>query len=295
MASVPEIANLIIKDFDRRNSITVERAATQAIVALDGVSVSEAAALAESKASAVLGALAAMDPRELPFELSMRASNRLIGKERVRPDDTEEARTVRGRLHLVAPFVEALLQLGDRCFEFVSAATMRLAGAVESVPTGSGDEGGIDFYGRIPIRPASPLVERSVLATSILERNLLFLGQSKCVGSSVEIQRSVITQFNSDVEYCRQKYEGVSRKPSNRVPEAYYRTGETCLKIFITTGKFAPGAVNFASASDMATVNGRQLAEFLIFHGVGIRVDEDSAVVDPDLIANWARWPEVGR
>lgn len=290
MASTPDIAKTLIEDFDRHQSITIERAVSHAIAKLDGVSEDEAALLAETKASAVFGALSSMDPRDLPFEFSMRSANRLVGKQRERPDEPEEARAARGRLHLVTPYLDALIALGDRCFEFVCAATLRLAGASESLATGVGDEGGIDIYGRIPIRPASGLIQRSVLATSILERDLLFFGQSKCIGRTADVQRGFITQFNADVDHCRQKYEGVARKPSNRVPESYYRTGETCLKVFLTTGTFAPGAITFAKASDIAIVKGRELAEFLLFHGVGLASDESDPRIDPDLIAAWAGW-----
>ena len=188
MATVQDIAREIVSDFDRYESTTVERAAARAIAKLDLVSEMEASIRAEAKSGAILLALGDFDARALPFEFSDRSPHRLIGKQRERSADSDDARRIRKRLHLVPEYLKAIVKLGDRCFEFVSAASLTLAGASESFATEAGDEGGIDIYGRLPIRPASATVPSSILATSILERDLLFFGQSKCIGIKAEVR-----------------------------------------------------------------------------------------------------------
>lgn len=289
MATPSDIARHVIDNFDQRGSTTLLRAATAAIVDLDHVTPAEAAAEAETRLIAVLRQLETFEPRFLPFEFSMRMVGRLIGKQRPRANEDAAAATARRRLELSSTYLEALVALGDRVFEFVCAAAMRLAGASAAFTTEPGDEGGIDFYGRIAIRPSQSGIAPTALSTSLIERQLLFVGQSKCVGPGASVDRATISQFNGDVTALLGKYEGNPRPPSHRVPESYYRSSETCLKVFITTGDFASGARTFGDASDVQLVNGSMLVQFLLYHGIGVVEVDGTRSIEPAAIDAWAR------
>ena len=153
MATLADIVKHIVEQFDPARTTTIERPLEQ-LSLWTGVSESTAASEAELRAAAILQQLQAMELRELPFEFSMADPNWLEAcKQRPRAAEDDRARQARQRLFLEGRYLEVLTGLGNRTFEYVSASAVRLAGATDAFVTGAGDEGGIDFYGRIPIGP----------------------------------------------------------------------------------------------------------------------------------------------
>ncbi len=166
---------------------------------------------------------------------------------------------------------------------------MRLSGAKEAFAICSGDDGGIDTYGRLPIRLSDPNVRNGLLRTAILEKEILFLGQCKCQTPS--INPGDIDGFQGATDACLKKYEGNLHPPSHRVPETYYRRQEMCIKVFFTTSDYSTRALSKADSLDITYIDGKQIAEFLIYHGIGLASGIDGMIVNhADLLA-WANQP----
>jgi hypothetical protein len=84
------------------------------------------------------------------------------GKERtgeVDDPDTVVAKMVHG---LAPQLLDTLVKLTPDEFEVACAASMMLSGACEMKALCTGDEGGIDFYGRIEIRQPSERIPKGV-------------------------------------------------------------------------------------------------------------------------------------
>lgn len=134
----------------------------------------------------------------------------------------------------------------------------------------TGDEGGVDFYGRLEVRPSSLQVPRGLAYTTILPKQLLVLGQAKRYALNAKIGRPAIQQFKGQIYDCIEKYEGNSCPPTHRVPDEYYYRGEPYLGVFMTTGSFTETATETISTSGIVLVSGVQLAQFLAINRVGI-------------------------
>ena len=97
-------------------------------------------------------------------------------------------------------------------------------------------------------------------------------------------------QYLLDSGMTREEYEWFGRnqvKANCAMGNDYYLTNETCLKLFFTTGVFAPGAQNFAKAFDIVAIGGTALVQFLLYHEIGIAGGAEPRV-DPEMIAAWA-------
>ena len=151
----------------------------------------------------------------------------------------------------------------------------------------TGDEGGIDFYGRLVVRPPAGKVEPGILYTTILPKEVLIFGQAKRYMRSQRIGRPDIQTFKGQVEECLEKYPGNVRPPSHRVPNSYYERGEPHLGVFVTTAMFAETAAGSAFASGIILVAGTRLAQFLVHHRVGIRCEGDSYEFDREMFVAW--------
>src|SRR5258708_19530891 len=85
--------------------------------------------------------------------------------------------------------------------------------------------------------------------------------------------------FNGAVEHCLSQYEGNHHPPSKRVPSSFYRKNETCIRLFFTTADYTDTAVGAAKAMDIILINGPQIAQFLVYHKVGLS-DRDCATIN---------------
>jgi hypothetical protein len=188
---------------------------------------------------------------------------------------------------LAPQLLGALVKLAPEEFEIACAASMMLSGACEMTALCTGDEGGIDFYGRIEIRQPSGRVPKGVIHTTILPRKLLILGQAKCYGLDTRIGRDVIQQFHGQLSDCLTKYEGNARPPSHRVPASYYNRGEAALGVFVTTASFTETAAAAAEGFGYVLISGLKLAQFLCFKRVGIVDDGRKYEFHPQLFHSW--------
>lgn len=294
MASIHDIAGWVVESFDGRTSLTIEEA-IEKVLRDRGVPRLAASIDATEKAARVSALLRSMSPESLPFEFSESRWNRLIGKQRTRKDDSPETRTARERLALVPPMQAAVYNCGFDYFEKLCAKLMILSGAIEAYTTGATDEGGIDVYGRIPLRLGDLSVREGLLYTTFLNRPLLFLGQCKCDKVTSSIGRPQIDTFSASVASCLRKYEGNELPPVHGVPLSYYRTQETCIRVFFTTANYSDEARSAANSDDIILVDGGQLAGFLVYRGVALTVSDDgSQDVDESTLKIWIDSPLVG-
>ncbi len=210
-----------------------------------------------------------------------------MGKERLAEHDTAETAFAKQVWGLAGQFREHLVSVTTDDFEVVAAAAVQLSGAHEMRALCTGDEGGIDFYGRLMVRPPEGTVEPGILYTTILPKRVLILGQAKRYMMGQRIGRPEIQTFKGQVEECLEKYAGNARPPSHRVPASYYERGEPCLGVFMTTAAFAETAEGSAFASGIILVDGIQLAQFLVHHRVGLRCDGGRYMFDGEVFEGW--------
>lgn len=287
MTSVQELAEWVIECFDPTKTTTVERICEEAL-RLHGIKPFAADTEANEKAARVLALLRAKEPENLPFEFSDTAPNRLIGKQRIRPGDSPETIAARKGLALLPDMAAAIYERGDCTFEKLCAAVMVLSGALEAFAGCASDDGGIDVYGRLPLRLTDERINAGILHTAILRRSLFFLGQCKCINTTSALGPEDIRQFYGAVEDCRAKYEHNAKPPSHRVPESYYQRGEVSISVFFTTGTFTSKAQAAAEADGVILITGRQIAQFLILHRVAVVAHGETLAVDAAALDKWA-------
>jgi hypothetical protein len=226
-----ELAQLIVEEFDCRSELSLAKALIGVLRKL-GESRYKSEELAFNVEDAVLRHLLSFEEESLPFRIR---DKRLIGKERAGANDDPDT-LVAKMVYGLAPLVlDALVKLTPDEFEVACAASMMLSGACEMTALCTGDEGGIDFYGRIEVRQPSERIPKGVIHTTILPRKLLVLGQAKCYSLDTRIGRDEIQKFYGQVFDCLKQYEGNARPPSHRVPASYYQRGELALGVFVTT------------------------------------------------------------
>jgi hypothetical protein len=278
-----ELAELTVQGFDKSSELPLAKAITAVLRKL-GEGKYRSEEIAFSVEDAVLRHLLTIEAEVLPFRIR---GKHLIGKGRtgeIDDRDTVVAKTVHG---LAPQLLDALVNLTPNEFEIACAAGMMLSGACEMTALCTGDEGGIDFYGRIEIRQPCERVPKGVIHTTILPRKLLILGQAKCYGLDTRIGRDDIQQFHGQILDCLTKYEGNARPPTHRVPASCYSRGEAALGVFVTTASFTGTAAAAAEGFGYVLIPGLNLAQFLCFKQVGLVDHGGKYEFDPQLFRSW--------
>lgn len=286
--TVQDIASAICNSFDPTQSVKIEEAIVQSLCA-QGYSAYDAAEEAEQKIGKVLRTFRAKRPEELPFHLSP-DEQRLIGNQRVLKTDSPQTQVLRSRLQIVPLMIKALYDGGPDLFEKICAGVMLLSGAHEVFAGCTNDDGGIDIHGRIQLRVGDIDVREGLLQTALLQKEggFLFLGQCKCYKLDGSIGPDAISEFDGSVRDCLRKYEGNDRPPSHRLADNYYKKDEACIRVFFTTATYSDKASSKAKSLDIIAVTGHQLAEFLVYHGVGLVESDGNQLLDPIELAKWA-------
>jgi hypothetical protein len=280
-----ELADSLVAGFDRQTEARLDRALIE-LLRKSGLGRFAASERAWKVEDAVLRLLEERPPEDLPFRLSD-GGKHLVGKARIGARDNPETVFARSAEKLSELLLKALLDLTPDDFEVVSAASMMLSGAREMKALCTGDEGGIDFYGRLEIRPSSTSIPAGLMHTTVLPKELLVLGQSKRHQPEWRVGRPEIQQFKGQLHDCLKKYEGNQWPPSHRVPESYYLRDEPFLGVFVTTSSFAETASESVEASGIVLVPGTRLAQFLAFRRVGIVEEEGSYRFDEREFSVW--------
>lgn len=283
-----EIAEKIVNKFIRTSSKKVYEAIID-ILRAEGFADIEAIELAENSESQVLSHLLNYPPTELPFEFSTRERNRLIGKSRLRKNDKPETIYARIASTLLDQIRKTLVNIDYNDFETLCAASLRLAGATEAFALRTSDEGGIDFFGKIPLRNQSESIPTTLLRTPLLKWDLLILGQAKRNDFKVSIGRAEIQKFAGQIRECLAKYPGNPDPPKKHVPFDYYIQNEPCLPIFITTASFSDRVPGTALANGIRLIDGQELAEFLLFNKIGVVEDKNGPAFSEELLSQWVK------
>lgn len=252
-----------------------------------GVARFAASAEAIAKTDKVLTELQSRRSQDLPFDFHGSNDYRLVGKQRNRPTDSATATTVRERLPLITQMLDAVFACGDVIFEKICAGLMHLSGASDAHAICSVDDGGIDIYGRLPLRIPEAGISQNLIETCLLNKRYLFLGQCKCYSRATLIGRPDLDSFHGAAGHCLSQYDGNPRPPSHRVPSTFYRKNEPCIRLFFTTADFAGTAVGAAISMDIILINGKQIAEFLVYHNIGLSGCND-ITVDQARLIEWA-------
>lgn len=269
-----------------RESVKLD-ALIERVLQQQGVSRFAASSEAIAKTDKVLAELQSRRPQDLPFDFHGANEYRLIGKQRTCPTDSPRTAEVREQLPLLMPMLEAVCACGNLIFEKICAGLMHLSGTSNAYATCSTDDGGIDIYGRLPLRLPDVGVNQNIISTHLLDKKYLFLGQCKCYSPTMRIGRPDLENFWGAVAHCLSQYEGNYHPPSHRVPSSFYRKNETCICLFFTTADYTDTAIGAANAMDIILINGRQIAEFLIYHKIGLS-DEGNTSVNLASLKTWA-------
>jgi hypothetical protein len=280
-----ELADSLVAGFDRQEEVRLDRALIK-LLCESGLGSFGASERAWRVEDAVMRLLEERPPEELPFRLCD-GGKRLVGKARIGARDNPETIFARNAERLSDLLLNALLDLTPDDFEVVSAASIVLSGAREMKALCTGDEGGIDFYGRLEIRPPSSSIPAGLMHTTLLPKELLVLGQAKHYQLNARIGRPEIQLFKGQIQDCLKQYEGNQCPPAHRVPESYYFRDEPFLGVYVTTASFAETASECVEASGIVLVPGTRLAQFLAFHRVGIVEEEGNYRFDEDEFSRW--------
>lgn len=283
--SPSELADRLVAGFDRRAEVRLDHALIKLLRSL-GLERFSSEEIAWKVEDAVARLLQERQPEDLPFRLCD-GGKRLVGKARIGVRDTADTAFAKNAEALSSQLLNTLLALTPDDFEVVSAASMVLSGAQEMKALCTGDEGGIDFYGRLPIRQPSALIPKGLIRTTLLPKELLVLGQAKRYQRDMRVGRPAIQQFKGQVQDCMNQYDGNQRPPTHRVPDSYYRRDEPFLGVFVTTASFAETATACVEASGIVLISGVSLSQFLAFHHVGIVPDAKGFRFDQDEFALW--------
>jgi hypothetical protein len=269
MLSARDLERLLIKDFDEERSVPLARALTE-LLEREGIDRFQAAEEGERMVRSVREVLSRRPLSELPFDFGSSDPMLLVGKRRPRSGESIQTRFARKARAQVEQLHQSVCRCSDFDFEVVCAAVLAESGASPVVATCSGDDGGIDLYGRLPLRPSDLTVPPGLLQTTLLPKEILVLGQCKRFDPDSRIGRSELQKFLGAVRDCLNQYDGNARPPSRRVPREFYRRGELCIPVFLTTAEYAETSAGEADANDLVLVAGRAMAEFLVGHRVGI-------------------------
>jgi hypothetical protein len=283
--SPSELADRLVAGFDRHAEVRLDHALIK-LLRSSGLEQFRSEEIAWKVEGVVARLLQERQPEDLPFRLCD-GGKRLIGKARIGVRDNADTAFARNAEALSIQLLNTLLDLTPDDFEVVSAAGMALSGGQDMKALCTGDEGGIDFYGRLPIRQPSALIPRGILHTTLLPKELLVLGQAKLYQRHVRVGRPDIQLFKGQVQDCMKQYEGNQRPPSHRVPESYYDRDEPFLGVFVTTASFAETATACVEASGIVLIPGVKLSQFLAFHHVGIVHDEKGFRFDQSDFSLW--------
>lgn len=283
--SPSELTESLVTGFDRHAEVRLDHALIE-LLREGGLGRFAASERAWKVEDAVRRLLEERPPEDLPFRLSD-GGKRLVGKARISARDNPETIFARSAERLADLLLNALFEVTPDDFEVICAASMMLSGAREMKALCTGDEGGIDFYGRLEIRPPSSNIPAGLMHTTVLPKELLVLGQAKRNHPDVRIGRPAIQQFKGQIQDCLKQYEGNQFPPSHRVPESYYLRDEPFLGVFVTTASFAETADESVGASGIVLVPGARLSQFLAFHRVGIVEDAASYRFDESAFFNW--------
>lgn len=252
-----------------------------------GVARFAASAEAIAKTDKVLTELQSRRSQDLPFDFHGSNEYRLIGKQRTRPTDSAAATTIRERLPLITEMLDAVYACGNVMFEKICAGLMHLSGASDAHATCSADDGGIDVYGRLPLRNPDATLSQNLIGTCLLNKRYLFLGQCKCYSLATRIGRPELDSFHGATEHCLSQYEGNHRPPSHRIPSTFYLKNESCIRLFFTTADYSDTAIGAANAMDIILINGKQIADFLIYHNIGLSGSSE-ITLDQEQLIEWA-------
>jgi hypothetical protein len=240
--------------------------------------------------SGVLRRLRGKDPRQLDFAITDAEPprTRLVGHQRARAGDTPLTSELRplSDVGFKRAMRDAVYSLTSELFERLSACLMLELGASCASVTGNRDEGGIDVYGRIPFR-TMPADVPIGLASSPFAKGLLFVGQAKRYDPATVIGPGFMNEFDGAVRRCLTKYEGETAKPSMRVPEDFYTTNETTVRVFFTTASFRTRGEEAGRGNIL--VDGIGIAEFLIARQISIESQEGTVVINEAALAEWVR------
>lgn len=285
ITSPSELADRLVAGFDRQAEVRLDHALIKLLRDL-GFERFRSEEIAWKVEDVVARLLQERQPEDLPFRLCD-GGKRLVGKARTGVRDNAETAFARNAEALSIQLLNTLVALTADDFEVVSAASMVLSGAQEMKALCTGDEGGIDFYGRLPIRQPSALIPKGLIHTTLLPKELLVLGQAKRYQRNARVGRPDIQQFKGQLQDCMKQYEGNERPPTHRVPESYYKRDEPFLGVFLTTASFAETATTCVEASGIVLIPGVPLSQFLAFHHVGIIQDEKGFRFDQNEFDRW--------
>ena len=174
---------------------------------------------------------------------------------------SEHERTTRARRVHVSTIRTELTRLTAGEFESACTEILRIMGCADPQTSSRGNDGGIDFYGRLELE--GRLDNISAYGGFDRRVGLWLVGQAKHYPTR-NIQTAHIRELVGSVELARtggaiHTWPGLNVRPFDAV-----------IQLFFTTGDFTSGSNKLIENSGLMAMNGDQLATFLADAGLGI-------------------------
>lgn len=198
------------------------------------------------------------------FELYGSEDEYLRGASTADPTLGESERQTRARRAHVPLIRAELARLAPLDFETACARILQLMGCASPRTSSPGNDGGIDFYGRLELE--GRLDNVSPYGSIDRRVGVWLIGQAKNYPIR-KIQTAHVRELVGSVELARtggaiHKWPGLSIRPFDAVTQ-----------LFFTTGDFTTGATRLFENSGLVAMNGEQLATFLADANIGIEGD----------------------
>lgn len=179
---------------------------------------------------------------------------------------------IRSNRHHTASILTAIRALSPRDFEHACRAVLQFMGCADPQTSRSGNDGGIDFYGRLELK--GRLDSKSPYGGIDSRVGIWLVGQAKHYPTRV-IQTAHIRELVGSVELAR------TGGAIHIWPHLELRPFDATLQLLFTTGKFSGGSRRLLEKTGIIAMDGEQLATFLADAGVGI--SPDGSTFDPTL------------
>ncbi|WP_197073537.1 restriction endonuclease [Frigoribacterium sp. MEB024] len=195
------------------------------------------------------------------FELYGSNDEYLRGASAADPTLSEAERQTRARRAHARTIRTTLTSLTAPEFEIACTGILRIMGCADPHTSSQGNDGGIDFYGRLELE--GRLDNFSTYGGFDRRVGLWLIGQAKHYPTR-NIQTAHIRELVGSVELARTK------GAIHTWPGLHLRPFDAVIQVFFTTGDFSSGSNKLIDNSGLVAMNGDQLATFLADAGLGL-------------------------
>jgi hypothetical protein len=196
------------------------------------------------------------------------------------PGEEPASRALRARLRLHDQMLDILRALDPDEFEQLCGRVLREAGCEAVQVTRSSQDLGTDFFGRIAVERAAPRTIGVEPRLRVLGGvYLLLFGQAKRYADYNKIKLDTVKVIEGSwKDILRRKLNGeLPQHLEEGLEKIGWRAADGVTYVFVTTSSYTDPALTWASNIGMATLDGDQIAQFLLESAIGVEEPEEDA------------------